>query len=414
MKSIFIDEIRVENLFNLYTYTINKKYNKFSILYGDNGCGKTSILSLIFHLLNPEEKNGHRTAIGDIPFTKFSIRLSNGEKIIATRQLINERKYTIQFTYKSKEISYTWTPDSNKRGPSERNYILYCKYLEDLSFNTLYLTANRQIYEGEYKSENRILQNIYYEDDIVRKKVSNEITLENVLESFYLWIHKKTIQLNNLGNQTIDNHYCEMIKNISNKKNEDYDYLAIKTQIDELKTKNLQFTKFGLSTEFLSDDFQKNIKKIKDEDWKYLGPVLEPYISSLGLRLDALRSLQDRLQKLENYLTKFFKDKQISIDPFKGVKIFSKNGMDLAPYQLSSGEKQVLYLFCRVMTYSDNSSLVIIDEPEISLNIKWQREFLDALYEIIGIDTKVQIIIASHSIEMISPYEDGINELISE
>ena len=64
------------------------------------------------------------------------------------------------------------------------------------------------------------------------------------------------------------------------------------------------------------------------------------------------------------------------------------------------------------MTSSNNSSLIIIDEPEISLNIKWQREFLEVLNAIIGADN-IQIIIATHSVEMITPYRDSVVKLIS-
>ena len=41
---------------------------------------------------------------------------------------------------------------------------------------------------------------------------------------------------------------------------------------------------------------------------------------------------------------------------------------------LSSGEQQLLFMLCAVALMRDNDSLVLIDEPEISLNIKWQRK----------------------------------------
>ena len=132
----------------------------------------------------------------------------------------------------------------------------------------------------------------------------------------------------------------------------------------------------------------------------------------MELRLNALSSLQSRLQKLEDYLSNFFKNKKIEITATQGIIVKSSNGDVLKPEQLSSGEKQMLYLLCRIMTSSNGSSIIIIDEPEISLNIKWQRDFLKALNAIIG-DDNIQIIIATHSVEMITPYRNSVVKLIS-
>ena len=77
---------------------------------------------------------------------------------------------------------------------------------------------------------------------------------------------------------------------------------------------------------------------------------------------------------------------------------------------MSSGEKQILYLFCSAVISVTESSIVIIDEPEISLNIKWQRAFLQVLNEMIG-ENNVQVIIASHSIDLITPYSDAVVEM---
>ena len=73
-NSPHIITIKVEELFGLYSYELsleNKSQNKspeISFLYGDNGSGKTTILSLLFHILSPSLILGHRTYIANVPF----------------------------------------------------------------------------------------------------------------------------------------------------------------------------------------------------------------------------------------------------------------------------------------------------------------------------------------------------------
>lgn len=62
---------------------------------------------------------------------------------------------------------------------------------------------------------------------------------------------------------------------------------------------------------------------------------------------------------------------------------------------LSSGEQQLLVLFSYIAFNSQDGKLYIIDEPELSLHIKWQEEFLNQLEKITP--SGVQLILATHS-----------------
>jgi ABC-type glutathione transport system ATPase component len=54
----------------------------------------------------------------------------------------------------------------------------------------------------------------------------------------------------------------------------------------------------------------------------------------------------------------------------------------------------------------------MIDEPEISLNIKWQRQLIKALLGIAD-EGRVQFIFASHSIELLSQHRDRVVKLVN-
>lgn len=50
---------------------------------------------------------------------------------------------------------------------------------------------------------------------------------------------------------------------------------------------------------------------------------------------------------------------------------------DIKLFQLSSGEKQIVSLFSHLYLSNKNNYLVLIDEPELSLSVKWQKTFLE-------------------------------------
>ncbi|MFT8481149.1 AAA family ATPase, partial [Gluconobacter oxydans] len=61
---------------------------------------------------------------------------------------------------------------------------------------------------------------------------------------------------------------------------------------------------------------------------------------------------------------------------------------------LSSGERHILTFLTLVSTVGQNRDFLIIDEPEISLNVKWQRIIIPTIKDILP---NCQIIVASHS-----------------
>lgn len=411
---IRIKKIQVEQLFGIYNYTLEQSENSnFMIFYGDNGCGKTTILSLLYHLMNSEERGGHRTAIGSIPFLLFSVFLSDGKMITAKRESVEDPGYKILFEYNNTKIVYFWSPVESNSSTNKKNYTLFCRYLTDLRINPLFLSANRRIYDEYEERNNRVYRINRYNEDITEmisnRNIDDELTLSQVVDQFQRWIHGMIISSTNEGNKTIGEHYLGIIRNIKSfdKKK---DVNLTKERIRKLIHNNQKYIQFGLSTDLFSDEFRDTINSLDEKEWLSVRPVLESYLSSIELRLDALSFLQSVLQKLELYFSNLFKDKSVSINAGYGIAIASKNGVRLELKNLSSGERQFLYLVCRVITSINNSSIILMDEPEISLNIKWQRDFLDVLNSLIG-KNKTQIIIATHSLEMITPYLSSVVQL---
>ncbi len=70
------------------------------------------------------------------------------------------------------------------------------------------------------------------------------------------------------------------------------------------------------------------------------------------------------------------------------------DGKTIEPYQLSSGEKQILLILLSVLLQKNNPYILLMDEPEISLHPDWQEELITMIRKI---NNNVQIILVTHS-----------------
>lgn len=88
---------------------------------------------------------------------------------------------------------------------------------------------------------------------------------------------------------------------------------------------------------------------------------------------------------------------------------FSQIGEILNPYQLSSGEKQMLVILLTVLVEDQNPYVLFMDEPEVSLHIDWQQRLIDI---ILTLNPNVQIILTTHSPAVImNGWTDRVTEV---
>ena len=80
-----------------------------------------------------------------------------------------------------------------------------------------------------------------------------------------------------------------------------------------------------------------------------------------------------------NVCNTYLENKSIFYDSqsFNYVIKSKYNGDDIKLFQLSSGEKQIVSLFSHLYLSGKRNYLVLIDEPELSLSVKWQKMFLE-------------------------------------
>lgn len=115
-------------------------------------------------------------------------------------------------------------------------------------------------------------------------------------------------------------------------------------------------------------------------------------------RFESLKSLFENIY-FENDPAR----KQLCINKFDKLCIKANTGLDfdfkteLSPWDLSTGEINILTLLYRLVFETTCDSIVLIDEPEISLHVEWQEQISSVIEKIMGMNPGMQVIIASHS-----------------
>jgi predicted ATPase len=138
--------------------------------------------------------------------------------------------------------------------------------------------------------------------------------------------------------------------------------------------------------------------------------ILEPFLQGNEARFEALRILHTALTAMVESVNSLYLNKGISLHLEKGLQIFASNDQQLKPSQLSSGEQELLILFCEVIGNLKPQTILLIDEPELSLNVTWQKTLLNSLLKCAsGID--LQFLVATHSIELLAHHRANVTRL---
>jgi len=109
-------------------------------------------------------------------------------------------------------------------------------------------------------------------------------------------------------------------------------------------------------------------------------------------------SQEVRKQKklFEQYINQLFAQtgKIISSNKNKEIVFRHQTGRNVTPYELSSGEKQILVILLKVLLQDNQPHILLLDEPEISMHLSWQVDLIDLIREL---NPNCQVIIATHA-----------------
>jgi ABC-type glutathione transport system ATPase component len=109
---------------------------------------------------------------------------------------------------------------------------------------------------------------------------------------------------------------------------------------------------------------------------------------------DDAQQLSQPKKRFQDLLDDLFRDTGKKIVRTENEIRFSQIGEQLVPYQLSSGEKQMLIIMLTVLVEDCQPYVLFMDEPEVSLHVDWQQRLIDIILEL---NPQVQIILTTHS-----------------
>ena len=139
--------------------------------------------------------------------------------------------------------------------------------------------------------------------------------------------------------------------------------------------------------------------------------VLPIYAEAKRRELRVLGDINERIHLFKRILNSRFTHKEIATDPDHGIRALDAETEAPIPLsELSSGEQHELVLLYELLFEVKKGSVILIDEPELSLHVAWQKRFIPDIQEIQRL-RGLKIVIATHSPQIINDKGDWVREL---
>ena len=124
---------------------------------------------------------------------------------------------------------------------------------------------------------------------------------------------------------------------------------------------------------------------------------------------DAAQHLSQSKTRFQDMVDDLFEETGKKIVRTENEIRFSQIAETLVPYQLSTGEKQMLAILLTVLVEDQQPYVLFMDEPEVSLHIEWQKRLIELIMEL---NPNVQIILTTHSPAVImNGWVDNVTEV---
>ena len=444
-----IKQISVTKLFGIFDHVIPLNLDeRITIIHGINGVGKTSILGLINSFFS-----GQYSKLLEIPFAEFHLEFDNNNSIFI-KQKTFVKGVILENTKSITTYLYACLVDHGKK--SKDMYLDHLMKVFDLATSeflcSLTIEDHKQILLGNahpflnYFSENVInesqqilAQNKSYEsllisrfDNLQDREVQQKQTTRGELQKIKELISLKFIECQRLVSvnnshsvidsakelaQTIESQLSDYgkvsqsldrtfpVRVIQGKVSYNLTEQQLRQKLSDLETKRHQLINVGLLEK--TEDSNFPITDNLDESTR---KFLSLYVEDTEKKLNIFSDFAYRLELFQRIINQRFTYKTLVIDQGKGFILKTNQGEVLSPTDLSSGEQHELVMIYELLFKTKPGSLILIDEPEISLHVGWQVKFLEDLQEIAKL-ANIDILLATHSPDIINGRWDLTVEL---
>lgn len=406
-----LTRLDIKKLFDRFDYNIVLKPEGITILTGPNGYGKSTILKCIEAL-----SQGDIYFFSELDFKEINFYFDNLESetisIIKTKNelFINKnriplKKLAEENRFKNKHYIIRIDEDKwlDRRNGEifDKDFLIkemiYNKYEnqitffdEDLSFK--FSDISKKLKESTGK--------IYYikEQRLIQRKVDkNEPKVINVIEELPKKLKNLISEISN-DYSTVANELDSSYPNRLFSMDKGISEIEYKNQMEEMTNKFEKLNKYDISALKTSANVIFKAEHNK---------ALKIYFDDFNIKYKVYEDFIRKLDIFTNIVNGRLSYKQIKISREYGIIVTDNENSNktLKLSQLSSGEKQVIVLFYELIFEVPNNLILLIDEPEISLHITWQKKFMDDLLQIV--DYKgIKVIVATHSPQIINNHWD--------
>ena len=387
-----IRRVKINGLFgtNNIDITFDSSVN---IFVGENGLGKTTILSCIYFLLT-----GNLEKLYEINFKSIAVFFYDDEKEYKVynkvyNKLYDKKLISQNFKYyenyqRSLRNALAHGDDNliriylNRFNEKNKNYIIginetieaNIKRIEEIKNKIkeriLYLPTYRRI-EANLDSELLHDLSIYDTEDFLIKFGMDDV--KELIDKTIDKIRKSAIDGFNEMNSILLTEYTN--NKYKNKISEnEFNYNEIEVLLNKIGVKINPKTK---------NEILRLIKTKEIYNSEYI--YLKNFLNLLYNNSEKQRVFDHRLIDFVNLCNKYFINKEIVYDPntlkldLYLVNKKSNSNKKIKFSELSSGEKQIVSIFSKLYLEkidTDQKFIVIIDEPELSLSLNWQEKLL--------------------------------------
>ena len=430
-----VKQITVNKLFGMFNHTIPlNQEERITIIHGPNGFGKTSILRLIDGLLG-----SNSSALRAIPFENFQLLFDDLQELEVSkaiedyrhseREEINGNKVSIRHSGHKEPYILPSMQDWDKHFPlsaieeylpvrrvGQSRWITY-ETAEELSINELIdrygeMLPFRGI--GERKEPKWLLklkeslsvrliqtQRLFTLGGNRSRKLRHETVLPMVsVVTEYSKELADTIKVK-LGeyatlSQSLDRSFPTRL--LDEQHSKPLSDEELRDKLTNLEEKRASLTKVGLLDPAQDADFRTQpISEINERNKS----VLAVYVEDVERKLGVFNELAIKIEFFKTIVNERFLYKRMDIDKNGGISFTTNDGYLLSPNNLSSGEQHELVLFYNLLFKVTPNSLILIDEPEISLHVSWQEQFLRDIQKVAQL-SEFDVLLATHSPEIIA------------
>ncbi|WP_146022205.1 AAA family ATPase [Streptomyces sp. CB02959] len=139
--------------------------------------------------------------------------------------------------------------------------------------------------------------------------------------------------------------------------------------------------------------------------------ILNVFLDDWERKLQPLLPIHEKLKLLRSIVDSKFTGKTLDLTARGHIRFKSKhNGKPLLMRSLSSGEQHLFAVFALLLFSARHGTLVLIDEPEISMHAAWKHAFLEDIEEVARV-SDLQIVLATHSSSIIKGRWDIVREI---